>query len=535
MNIITLIKQFVPRTALQQKSKDEILNQLDQYGKGLYSRDTLHGHMTASAIILNPQLDKILMVYHNIYHSYAWPGGHGDGEEDLYLVAYEEAREETGVEKLYPVTRNILSLEALPVKAHIKNGKQVDAHYHYNVTFGFICSEKEQLKIKPDENTDVNWMDIQTLNQYCKEETMVPIYEENIRYIQYLMAEKKKNYQRLPKRLLNWYQQNARQLPWRENCDPYPVWLSEIMLQQTRVDTVIDYYNRFLEIFPTIHELAAADEERVLKMWEGLGYYSRARNLHKTAKIIVEEYEGKFPRTYQELLKLPGIGSYTAGAISSISFNLPLAAVDGNVLRVISRITEDYRCIDEEKTKKDIGNRLGEVYPRNRCGDFTQSLMELGATICLPNGLPLCEECPMMDLCMANKNKVQGLLPVRKEKSPRKIQQRTLFIFHSQDRIALQKRKEKGVLEGLWELPNIDGILEESEVSLYVEKLGGLGYVIKKKKKGQHIFTHIKWEMVCYDIHCPSTFGPYIWADPQAIEKEYSIPTAFKKFLMDLY
>ncbi|NLY45852.1 MAG: A/G-specific adenine glycosylase [Tissierella sp.] len=531
MDIITLIKEFTPRTDLQQNSKDGILNQLNQYGEKLYDRDMLHGHMTASAIILNPQLDKILMVHHNIYDSYAWPGGHSDGEEDLYRVAYEEAKEETGVEKLYPISRNIISMESLPVKEHMKNGKQVKAHDHYNVTFGFICSEKEQLKIKPDENKSVNWIDIEKLDQYCEEEEMIPIYQDNIHHIQYLMKEKRKNYEKLPERLLHWYKKNARQLPWRRDQDPYHIWLSEIMLQQTRVDTVIDYYHRFLEVFPTIYDLANADIERVLKLWEGLGYYSRARNLHKTAKIILERYEGKFPRNYKELLTLPGIGSYTAGAIGSISFNLPVAAVDGNVLRVISRITEDYRCIDHESIKKEIGENLEEVYPKDQCGDFTQSLMELGATICLPNGVPLCHQCPVKDICMANKNGTQEFLPVRKKKTARKEQQKTIFVFNVQGKIALQRREEKCVLEGMWELPNVEGILEKREVSSYMEQLGIFRYRIEKSKKGQHIFTHIKWEMVCYYIQCEETFGAYIWADTEALEKEYSIPTAFKKFL----
>ena len=531
MNITTLIKQFIPRTTLQQKSKDEILHQLDQYGGNLYYRDMLHGHMTASAIILNPKLDKILMVYHNIYHSYSWAGGHSDGEENLYQVAYEEAKEETGVEKLYPVSRNIISVESLPVEEHMKDGKRVKAHNHYNVTFGFICSEKEQLKIKPDENSNVNWIHIEKLDQYCTEEEMIPIYEDNIHYIQYLMAEKSKNYEKLPEILLDWYEKNARLLPWRRDRDTYHIWLSEIMLQQTRVDTVIDYYHRFLEVFPTVYDLANGDIEKVLKLWEGLGYYSRARNLHKTAKIIVEKYEGKFPRNHKELLALPGIGSYTAGAIASISFNQPIAAVDGNVLRVVSRITEDYRCIDHESTKKEIGKNLEEVYPKDRCGNFTQSLMELGATICLPNGSPLCHECPVRDICMANKNETQGFLPVRKEKKVRKEQQKTLFVFNAQGKIALQRREEKGVLQGMWELPNIEGTLDQREVSSYMEQLGISEYRVENPKKGQHIFTHIKWEMVCYYIHCEEAFGPFIWADAEALEKEYSIPTAFKKFL----
>lgn len=531
MNTMTQIKHFTPRTALQQESKDEILNQLDQYGEKVYYRDMIHGHMTASAIILNLQLDKILMVYHNIYDSYTWAGGHSDGEMDLYQVAYEEAKEETGIEKLYPVSRSMISVESLPVEEHVKNGDLVATHNHYNVTFGFICSEKEQLKIKPDENSDVNWIDIEGLDQYCEEEEMIPIYEDNIQYIQYLMAQKSKNYEALSGLLLPWYEKNVRQLPWRRDQNPYHIWLSEIMLQQTRVDTVIDYYHRFLQTFPTVYDLANADIERVLKLWEGLGYYSRARNLHKTAKIIVLEYDGEFPKTYPELLTLPGIGSYTAGAIASISFNQPVAAVDGNVLRVISRITEDYRCIDHESTKKEIREHLSNVYPKDQCGNFTQSLMELGAIICLPNGTPLCDQCPVKNICMANENGTQEFLPVRKEKVARKEQQKTLFVFKTQGKIALQRREEKGVLEGMWELPNTEGILGKKEVSAYMEQLNVLGYTVEKSKKGQHIFTHIKWEMQCYYIHCEETFGPYIWADAEALQNEYAIPTAFKKFL----
>ncbi len=342
---------------------------------------------------------------------------------------------------------------------------------------------------------------------------------------------KKQNYKGLPEKLLNWYDKKARDLPWRKNKDPYRVWLSEIMLQQTQVETVIDYYNRFLDAFPTIEALACANEERVLKLWEGLGYYSRARNLHKTAKIIVSQNGGNFPETQPELLKLPGIGSYTAGAILSISFNQPVAAVDGNVLRVISRIMEDYRCIDQESIKREVANHLAEVYPKNRCGDFTQSLMELGATVCLPKATPLCNQCPVMDICMAYKADTYSLLPVRKEKKARKIRELTLFVFSCQGKIALQKRTEKGVLEGMWQLPNIDGILEGKEVLSRVKEQGGIGARIERVKEAHHIFTHIQWQMTCYYISCDNTFGDYIWAAVEEIEKEYSIPTAFKKLL----
>lgn len=340
-----------------------------------------------------------------------------------------------------------------------------------------------------------------------------------------------KNYQKLPELLLPWYEENARDLPWRRDRNPYHIWVSEIMLQQTRVDTVIDYYNRFLATFPTIDALAAAAEEKVLKLWEGLGYYSRARNLHKTAQIIVSQYGGDFPANQAEIIKLPGIGSYTSGAILSIAFEKPTPAVDGNVLRVIARITNDDRCIDEAKVKRDIGNNLAKVYPADRCGDFTQSLMELGATVCLPNGKPLCEQCPVAEICVANQSGAYESLPVRKEKKPRKVQELTVFIFICGDRIALQKRKEKGVLEGMWELPNIAGILENDEALRRAKIPNNIICEIQKTKNAHHIFTHIEWQMRCYYISCSDTFGDYIWADAEALEKEYSIPTAFKKLL----
>lgn len=531
MDTVTLINEFEAHTMDQMESKKLILAQLKEYGHKVYSREMLQGHMTASAIVLDSQLDKILMVFHHIYNSYTWPGGHADGNEDLYEVAYKEVVEETGATKIRPVSKKILSVEQLLVKEHIKNGKKISEHYHYNVTFGFICSEKETLKINSDENSSVEWLEIQNLSQYCKEETMLPIYHENINKIKDIMAEKKQNYQFLPQLLLEWYEKNARDLPWRKSADAYHIWLSEIMLQQTRVDTVIDYYYRFLDSFPTVNALAEAYEEKVLKLWEGLGYYSRARNLHKAAKIIVEQYGGVFPKNRSEIMKLPGIGSYTAGAISSIAFNLPVAAVDGNVLRVISRVTENYQCIDEEKVKREVEENLKMVYPKNRCGDFTQSLMELGATICVPNGKPLCQQCPLLNICMAYKNNVYQLLPVRKEKTPRKVLEFTVFVFINQGKIALQKRQGKGVLEGMWELPNKEGFMKMKEALLYVERETCSHFVVEKIKKAHHIFTHIQWNMICYYISCEAPFGNYIWADSEALEKEYSVPTAFKKFL----
>ena len=530
MNIQMQIQEFQPRTKLQKQSKEKMIQELEAHGTKLYERQSLHGHMTASAIILNPNLDKTLMIYHNIYKSFGWTGGHSDGNQDLYQVAYTEAMEETGIKTLYPVNLRPISVEALPVAQHIKKGKIVEAHEHYNVTYGFICSEKDTLKIKPDENSDVQWLEINLLDQYCSEKEMLPIYMDNIAHIRQLMEEKSQIYQQLPEKLLPWYQSKARTLPWRADQDPYHVWISEIMLQQTRVETVIGYYERFLAAFPTVKDLAEAEEDQVLKLWEGLGYYSRARNLHKTAKMIQDQYQGIFPQDHKKILSLPGIGSYTAGAITSISFNQPKAAVDGNVLRVMTRLTEDYRCIDDESTKKSIAETLEKIYPPEQSGDFTQSLIELGATICLPNGDPLCNLCPMEKFCLANQKTTQKQLPVRKKKTKKREEDLTIFVFHTEGKIALEKRTENGVLHGLWQLPNLEGTMSENEVVTYLKKHKISG-TIQKIQKGKHIFTHIQWNMTCYHIECSQSFGPYTWADEEGIEKEHTIPTAFKKFL----
>lgn len=530
MEIIRQIKNFKPRINLQEASQKEILSQLERFRGDLFFRESLHGHMTASAIILNPGLDKVLMVYHNVYQSYSWTGGHSDGEEDLFQVALREAKEETGIQDLYPVSRAPISVESLPVAEHVKKGKIVPEHQHYNVTYGFIGSEKDLLKVKEDENSDVCWLEISRLRESCREKEMIPIYEDNIEYIRRLFLEKEEIYRLLPEKLLPWYRTHARDLPWRRSSNPYAIWISEIMLQQTRVDTVLAYYHRFMAKFPTVKDLTEADEEEVLKVWEGLGYYSRARNLHKTAKIIAGAYGGTFPGNAKDLRALPGIGSYTAGAIASIAFGLPVAAIDGNVLRVLARVIEDYRCVDLEKVKKDLGRKLEAVYPDGHCGDFTQSLMELGATRCLPNGAPLCSDCPLHPICLAYQNETQPFLPVRKEKTERKQQDKTLFVLHADHKIALQKRTGEGMLQGLWELPNVDGRLDEREAEAYLKELGVSGRILRSRT-GHHIFTHIRWDMVCYDVACDHMAGDFVWADEENLAEKYAVPTVFKKFI----
>ena len=339
----------------------------------------------------------------------------------------------------------------------------------------------------------------------------------------------------LPGLLLPWYWEHARDLQWRSDREPYHVWLSEIMLQQTRVDTVKEYYRRFLERYPTVADLACADEEQVIKLWEGLGYYSRARNLHKTALIIHNEYNGQFPSEIKLLRSLPGIGDYSSGAIASICFEQPTPAVDGNVLRIISRITEDYRSIDDSAYKKDIVARLAAVYPTTNRGDFTQSLMELGATICLPNGLPLCELCPAVKICKARQNDCITQLPVKNKKAARKNESRTALILYCNGKTAIRKRTEKGVLRGLWEFPNVGGSLSADEACRIAADLGTGATTVIHAVQGKHIFTHIEWNLQCYYLQCTQTPSIFEWVDAATLADIVALPTAFKKFWIPDY
>lgn len=333
--------------------------------------------------------------------------------------------------------------------------------------------------------------------------------------------------------LLQWYSANERILPWRQNTDPYRVWVSEIMLQQTRVETVIPYYERFMERFPTIQSLARSDDEELLKLWEGLGYYSRVRNLKKAAQVICSEYEGKFPQGFEVILKLPGIGTYTAGAISSIAFEKARAAVDGNVLRVITRLTENVQDITDIKFRKQITEELEKVYPQSRRGDFTQSLMELGAMVCVPNGAPKCQVCPLNMLCGACQNQTQMQYPVKKKKAQRKIEQKTILILLYEDKIALSKRSEEGLLSGMWELPNLKGNKSEKEI---IQWLSDREIVAERRQQTEriqkkHVFSHIEWHMECEIMNCREVGmdNIFTWVTKEQLQKEIALPTAFKK------
>ena len=334
---------------------------------------------------------------------------------------------------------------------------------------------------------------------------------------------------RLPEMLLPWYDANKRELPWRKDREPYHVWLSEIMLQQTRVEAVKGYYARFLEKLPDIPTLARCDDETLHKLWEGLGYYSRVRNLKKAAQVIMETYGGQFPKNHSQVLSLPGIGGYTAGAICSICFELPTPAVDGNVLRVAARLADDVTPIDTPALKKEVTAALAAIYPE-RAGDFTQALMELGATLCGPNRKPDCRLCPCREFCQARKNGTAEQLPVKTPKKQRRIEEKTVLILSCQRRYALEKRQETGLLAGLWQFPDIPEKMELSAVLNKVEELGLKTKEIYKQVERKHIFTHIEWRMRGYYLEVAEEAGPYLWLTPEEMDVQAALPTAYRQF-----
>ena len=334
---------------------------------------------------------------------------------------------------------------------------------------------------------------------------------------------------RLPALLLPWYYKNRRSLPWRADREPYHIWISEIMLQQTRVEAVKGYYARFLAALPTIEALANCDDDALHKLWEGLGYYSRVRNLKKAAQVILTQHGGTFPTDHAQVLSLPGIGDYTAGAICSIAYNQPTPAVDGNVLRVISRILNDPSPIDLPATKRAVTAALAAIYP-TEAGDFTQALMELGATLCGPNRKPDCENCPCRAICLGYQAGTAEALPVKSPKKDKRQEDRTVFVLSCDGRYALQKRPNKGLLAGLWQFPNISGTLSTAEALTHVEELGLTPREIYKELHKKHIFTHIQWNMKGIYLEVTATAGDFQWFTPEEINTQAALPTAFRQF-----
>ena len=338
----------------------------------------------------------------------------------------------------------------------------------------------------------------------------------------------------LTEALISWYQKNKRILPWRDQGNAYYTWISEIMLQQTRVEAVKPYFLRFVEDLPDIPALASCPEERLLKLWEGLGYYSRARNLQTAARQVMEDYGGKLPASFDELLKLKGIGRYTAGAVASIAYGIPVPAVDGNVLRVVMRLLGSREDISRAAVKTRVEEFLKTVIPADSPGDFNQALMELGAVICVPNGPPKCESCPAAGSCEAYRQNIQDQLPLKTAKKERKIEERTILVIQDGDRTVIRKRPEKGLLAGLYELPGLSGFISREEALAFTEKCGFLPLFIEELPRAKHIFSHIEWRMKAYRIRVSSIEElpdkSLLLLEKGKNEKAFAIPSAFSAY-----
>lgn len=367
--------------------------------------------------------------------------------------------------------------------------------------------------------------------------------------------------------LLQWFLNHARVLPWREEPTPYRVWVSEIMLQQTRVEAVKPYFERFTTALPDADALSACPEDELLKLWEGLGYYNRVRNMQKAAVEVAENYGGQLPADYEKLLKLKGIGHYTAGAIASIAYGIPVPAVDGNVLRVLTRVSADDTDIMKQSFRNQMETLLEklmhgtsdrneknvfswmedaddlrmQVYHQNLAGAFNQALMELGATVCVPNGAPLCEECPWKDLCEAKKQGLIGQIPVKSKAKPRKIEEKTVLILRDDDKVAIRKRPQKGLLAGLYELPNVEGSMEQEEVVSLVKQMGYAPIRIQPLGEAKHIFSHIEWHMTGYvirveepemrqQVQSGSQKDDLLFVNAEDAKEKYAIPSAFAAY-----
>ena len=330
-------------------------------------------------------------------------------------------------------------------------------------------------------------------------------------------------------KLLSWYHAGHRILPWREDPTAYHVWVSEIMLQQTRVEAVKGYYQRFMEALPTVYDLKEISDEKLLKLWEGLGYYSRARNLKKAAGMIVDVYQGKIPDTYEELIKLPGIGDYTAGAILSIAYHKPYPALDGNVFRVLTRVYENPVDILSNQGKQEIRSLLLSLLSKEDPSSFTQALMELGALVCVPNGTPHCDVCPLSSFCKAHLHQRECLFPVKKKKTKRRVEKRYVFLITYQNRVLLNQREETGLLAHFYEFPNILVDEETKTVETWLRSLSLEMKEVTPLGEAKHLFTHVEWQMMGYHIELKKPIAG-IWASREELEEVYPIPSAFMKY-----
>ena len=345
------------------------------------------------------------------------------------------------------------------------------------------------------------------------------------------MTEHWENLNALTAPLLTWYDLNGRTLPWRSVVTPYRTWVSEIMLQQTRVSAVIPYFERFMAELPDAAALATVPEERLLKLWEGLGYYSRVRNLHRAAVLLCEEYGGELPADYDRLLALPGVGEYTAGAVASIAFGLPVPAVDGNVLRVAARLDNDFTPITDAKFKKQTRERFAALMPSDRPGDLNQSLMELGATVCLPNGAPHCDDCPIQHLCEGFHRGNAAVLPLRAAKKARRVENRTVLVVRCGQLVGLRQRPKKGLLAGLWELPSLDGHLSPDELRAALTEMDWSVRKLLSLRPAKHIFTHVEWHMNGVYVELDAPAPALTFVTPAELRDAYALPSAFRSFV----
>lgn len=333
--------------------------------------------------------------------------------------------------------------------------------------------------------------------------------------------------------LLAWFDKSRRVLPWRNDPTPYRVWISEIMLQQTRVEAVKPYFERFIAALPDIRTLAECRDETLLKLWEGLGYYNRARNLKRAALCVIEEGRTTLPETYEKLLELPGIGSYTAGAVASIAYGQAEPAVDGNVLRVLSRVFLYDKDVLSQKAKREMEDFIRIVISKKRPGDFNQALMELGAVVCVPNGSPDCGKCPLNSLCLAYRQDKIGQFPVKIRKTKRRIEERTVFLLQADKRVALHKREEAGLLAGLYEFPSTEGHLTKEKALEWVKDQGLEPVYIEPLEDAKHIFSHVEWRMKAYAVLLSGWKEPaekkcsYLFIEPEETKTKYPIPAAF--------
>lgn len=337
--------------------------------------------------------------------------------------------------------------------------------------------------------------------------------------------------------LLNWYGQNRRILPWREDPTPYHVWVSEIMLQQTQVQTVLPYYERFMSECPRLEDLAALSIERLHKLWEGLGYYSRANHLHEAAIEVMNRYDGALPDSYDALLTLPGIGPYTAGAISSIAFAKPICAVDGNVLRILSRVTAYVAPINTSRGAEPLRRLAQQLVPKDNPGDFNQALMDLGAMVCLANGSPHCSQCPLANTCIAHKEGLTDRFPVKLKKKARKIEHHAIVLVVYKGRVLIRKRPPKGLLAGLWEFLDLPDTINSEQVLSALTARGFAPSAMTYLGESRHLFTHKEWQMKGWLVwleKAPLT-ADGLWVTPEVLQSDYAVASALSYYKNKLF